>query len=95
MTVKDYIGACEVHPRATAPALPAIGYTLSDVYGSWSAAKQSAYNCAFNLMQEVDGCNFRITSRNRYGFSIAFDCMIDGREMRIHVTPWHTHAYYI
>lgn len=95
MSIKDHIGACVVHPRAAAPALPAIGHTLSDVYGTWSAAKQNAYNRAFKLMQEVDGCNFRITSRNRYGFCVAFDCVIDGREMRIHITPYNTHAYYI
>ena len=50
-----------VHPKAAAPGVRAIGHTLDDVYGSYSAAKAKAYRYCMDLCNRYDGYYFCIT----------------------------------
>ena len=49
------------------------GYTLHDVYGSYSVAKENAYNYCRELCYKENGSNFHITSHNTFGFSVAWE----------------------
>ena len=49
------------------------GTELSDVYGSWSAAKGRAMKECREKCKAVDGYNFRIISANRWAFSVAWN----------------------
>ena len=86
-----------VHPKATAPTVYAIGHTLDDVYGSYSAAKLNAYNYCKWLCEQFDGHDFCITSANRFVFTVSFDFINpdDNRPMRAIITRTYNHAYYL
>lgn len=43
--------------------------TLRDVYTSWSAAKERAYDWCLEKMRRQDGENFRIISANTFQFT--------------------------
>lgn len=49
------------------------GYYLNDVYDSFSSAKYNAWLWCLNRCREEGGKNFRITSNNTFGFSVAWD----------------------
>ena len=49
------------------------GYSLHDIYNSFSYAKEKAYNYCRELYYKENGSNFRIISHNTFSFSIAFD----------------------
>ena len=86
-----------VHPKATAPCVRAIGRTLDDVYGSYSAAKAQAYRYCTDLCGKYDGYNFCITSANTFAFAVSFDFINpdDNRPMRAIITRTYNHAYYL
>ena len=86
-----------VHPKAKAPNPRAIGYTLSDVYGSYSYAKAYAYHGCKKLCERCGGSNFCITSANTFAFTVSFDFINpdDNRPMRAIITRVYNHAYYL
>lgn len=86
-----------IHPKATAPCVRAIGRTLDDVYGSYSAAKERAYRYCTDLCYKYDGYNFCITSANTFAFTVNFDFINpdDNRPMRAIITRDYNHAYYL
>lgn len=45
---------------------------LSDVYGSYSTAKDNAYNYCVDLMEKYNGNDLRIISYNTFMFSAGF-----------------------
>ena len=49
------------------------GYTLNEVYGTYSTAKyQAFYDCLMKAQAE-NGKNFHICSHNTFGFSVAWE----------------------
>ena len=49
------------------------GFSLREVYGSFSTAKENAWRYCLNLFQKENGYNFRIYSHNTFGFSVAWE----------------------
>lgn len=49
------------------------GYTLNEVYGSYSNAKYNAFVYCLNKAQAENGRNFHICSHNTFGFSVAWE----------------------
>lgn len=49
------------------------GYSLHDVYGSFSRAKENAWEYCLNLCHKENGYNFHIISFNTFGFSVAWN----------------------
>lgn len=86
-----------VHPRKAAPCFKTIGYTLGDVYGSYSVGKECAYRYCIELCDKYAGYDFRITSANTYTFTVSFDFINpdDNRPMRAVITRCYNHAYYL
>lgn len=86
-----------VHPKAAAPNVRAIGYTLDDVYGSYSVGKLTAYKYCKWLCEQCDGYDFCITSANTFMFTASFDFINpdDNRPMRAIITRTYNHAYYL
>lgn len=57
-----------VHPKTAAPRVHAIGYTLNDVYGSYSIEKARAYTYCKGLCGRYNGYGFCLTiERRAYG----------------------------
>lgn len=49
------------------------GYTLREVYGNYSYAKENAYNYCLEQCKKENGANFRIFSHNTFAFSVAWE----------------------
>ena len=49
------------------------GYSLNEVYGTYSAAKGSSWSYCRDLCRREGGTNFRIISHNTFGYSVAWD----------------------
>lgn len=49
------------------------GYSLDEVFGTYSHAKRNAWDYCLRLCKEEGGYNFRIISHNTFGFSVAWD----------------------
>lgn len=49
------------------------GYTLNDVYASYSPAKHHAYIDCLYMAQAENGKNFHICSHNTFGFSVSWE----------------------
>lgn len=60
--------------------------TLRDVYGSWSKAKENAYEYCRNLMAEKNGHGFRIISANGWMFTAGFMFEEDGKQMFMYIS---------
>ena len=86
-----------IHPKSAAPRVCAIGHTLDDVYGSYSAAKAQAYRYCTDLCDRYDGYDFCITSANVFAFTVSFDFINpdNNRSMRAIITRDYNHAYYL
>lgn len=93
-----------VHPRKRVPALPKLDWAgrewpteLSDVYDRYSDAKAVAYRDCRKLYQAMNGCDFRITSYNTFGFCVAFHAPDPdtGELMAVFITPRHRDAYFV
>ena len=70
------------------------GYNLNDVYGRYSDAKKEAYENCFRKYVSADGSkNFRIFSHNTFGFSVAWEETLEGKEYLHIETPQNT--YYV
>ena len=51
-----------------------IGYSLHDVYASYSNAKLNDWNECRSMCIAENGKNFHIISKNTFGFSVAWEC---------------------
>lgn len=49
------------------------GYTLREVYGNYSSAKENAYNYCLEQCAKENGYNFHICSHNTFSFSVAWE----------------------
>lgn len=49
------------------------GYTLNEIYNSYSTAKICAFYDCLTKAQAENGKNFRICSHNTFGFSVAWE----------------------
>lgn len=87
----------KLHHKAAAPAMYCKGYTLSDVYDSWSDKKQIAFDYCRRMFNDLDGWNFCISGANCMTFSVMFDFKNPdtGELMRAHITKDYNHAYYL
>lgn len=84
------------HPYAVAPIRCDEGVYLSDVYGSYSKAKEGAYNCCRKLCDHFNGRDFRIVGHNAYTFSVQFEFEnpLNGCIMLAHITRDYSHLYF-
>lgn len=48
------------------------GYTLRDVYGTWSAEKEAAMDKCRRMYLDEDGRGFHICSANGWAFSVSW-----------------------
>lgn len=69
------------------------GYNLNDVYGRYSDAKKEAYENCFRKYASGRSKNFRIFSHNTFGFSVAWEEILEGKEYLHIETPQNT--YYV
>jgi hypothetical protein len=60
---------------------------LSDVYGSYSYAKERAYEYCTALMVKKGGYGFRITSYNTFMFTACFQFEENGNTYLMYITP--------
>lgn len=98
--MKSVMEQFTIHPRAKAPVGRSIGTRLNDVYGSYSKAKEEAYEYCCELCKSVDGEGFGIVDANCMKFSVMFRFKKkkkpdNGRMMIAHITRDHNHAYYL
>lgn len=84
------------HPYAVAPIRHGEGVVLSDVYGSYSGAKEDAYNDCSKLCDQFNGWGFHIASHNPMVFTVQFklENPLNGRTMLAHITRDHKHLYF-
>lgn len=78
-TSKQIKNAYESFKRSSA-------YSLHDVYGSYSQAKENAYNYCRNLCRQYDGTSFAIIGANTMTFSAGFIGTVDGEECFVYIT---------
>lgn len=76
---------------------PSRGNSLSEVYGSYSAAKAQAWERCEDICAELDGHHLCITSANCQIFIAQFEFAhpTNKRPMVCHITPSHTYAMYL
>lgn len=84
------------HPYAAAPIKYSEGVYLSDVYGTYSVAKEHAYNYCLRLCNEFNGWGFRIVGYNCMTFSVQFEFVnpLNGCIMLAHITRDYNHLYF-
>ncbi len=84
------------HPYAEAPRHSGEGVYLSDVYGTYSDAKQSAYNYCRKLCDHFNGRDFQIVGHNSQTFSVEFEFenQLNGCIMLAHITRYNNHLYF-
>lgn len=84
------------HPYADAPRRSGEGVYLSDVYDSYSAAKERAYDYCVRLCEEFDGWGFQIASHNCMTFSVQFEFRnpLNGCIMLAFITRDYNHLYF-
>lgn len=84
------------HPYAEAPDYNGKGVVLSDVYRSYSDAKECAYNDCSKLCDQFNGWGFHIASSNSMVFTVKFkfENPLNGRTMLAHITRDHKHLYF-
>ena len=58
------------------------GYTLSDVYSTFSREKEKAYNCCFDEYIKTENSEaFSICSHNTFGFTCSWTGTKDGEDI--------------
>jgi len=84
------------HPYAVAPIRHGEGVYLSDVYDSYSDAKESAYNYCRKLCDHFNGRGFQIVGHNCMIFSVQFEFenQLNGCIMLAHITRYYNHLYF-
>lgn len=61
-------------------------YMLSQVYDSWSTAKQKAYDYCLNLARECDYLSYAIVSHNCFMFTFGFTFVCNEHIWYAHIT---------
>ena len=85
------------HPYAVAPIRSGEGVYLSDVYDSYSVAKERAYNNCRKLCERFNGWGFQIVAHNCQDFSVQFEFEnpLNGCIMLAHITRYYSHLYFV
>lgn len=93
---KEMFETFTCHPYAVAPIRYGEGLYLSDIYGSYSDAKERAYNYCTKLCDRFNGWGFRIVGHNCMKFSVQFEFEnpLNGCIMLAHITPYYNHLYF-
>lgn len=60
--------------------------SLRSVYGSYSEAKERAWNYCRDLMLEKDGHGLRVISANGWMFTAGFEFEENGKQMFMYIT---------
>lgn len=94
---QEMLETFKCHPYAVAPIRYGEGVYLSDVYGSYSVAKERAYNYCRKLCDRFNGWGFQIVSHNINTFSVQFEFEnpLNGRIMLAHITRDNNHLYFV
>lgn len=74
---KNETAILRAHERASAT-------TLRECYGSWSMAKECAYNECKKRCREVGGNDFKIISHNGWQFTIGYYYVDKSNKVRFH-----------
>ena len=84
------------HPYAVAPIRYGEGVYLSDIYCSYSDAKEIAYNYCRKLCDHFNGWDFQIVSHNGNFFSVQFEFKnpLNGCIMLAYITRYNNHLYF-
>lgn len=61
--------------------------SLRDVYGSYSRAKEEAWDYCKELMYKFNGYGLRVISSSRYMFTAGFMFEEDGKQMFMYISP--------
>lgn len=79
----------KVHLHTKAPNLYREGFSLGDVYVTFSNEKGEAWDRCYDVCRELNGTGFRIAAHNTFGFSVAFEFVNpeNVRMMLAHITP--------
>lgn len=85
------------HPYAEAPRRSGEGVYLSDVYASYSDAKERAYDRCKRLCEKFGGWGFQIVGHNCMTFSVQFEFEnpLNGRIMLAFITRDYNHLYFV
>lgn len=67
-------------------------YSLDCVYGSYSGAKERAFEYCRDRERELNSYNGVISSHNLMMFTYAFTCTYEGVDYLIYITPSHDFA---
>lgn len=96
MTILNINSDFIVHPRAKAPRMYCKGYTLADVYGRYSMAKEKAFEYCRDLCKKYNGWGLCISSHNAQFFTVMFNFEHPetGELMVAKITRDYNHAYY-
>lgn len=94
---KEMLESFTCHPYAKAPRLSGEGVYLSDVYGSYSDAKEHAYNYCTKLCERFNGWGFQIVAHNCQDFSVQFEFEnpLNGCIMLAYITRYYNHLYFL
>lgn len=94
---KEMLETFTCHPYAIAPIRSGEGVGLSDVYGSYSTAKERAYNYCTKLCDRFNGWGFQIVGHNCMTFSVQFkfENPLNGCIMLAHITRDYNHLYFV
>lgn len=85
------------HLYAVAPIRYGEGVYLSDVYGSYSIAKEQAYNYCTKLCERFNGWGFQIVGHSSQTFSVQFkfENPLNGCIMLAFITRDYNHLYFV
>lgn len=85
------------HPYAVAPIRSGEGVYLNDVYGTYSVAKERAYNYCRKLCDRFNGWGFQIVSHNINTFTVQFEFEnpLNGCIMLAHITRDYNRLYFV
>lgn len=93
---QEMLESFKCHPYAEAPRRRGEGVYLSDVYESYSDAKEYAYNYCRKLCDRFNGRGFKIVGHNCMTFSVQFEFEnpLNGCIMLAHITRGYNHLYF-
>lgn len=94
---KEMMESFTCHPYAVAPIRHGEGVYLSDVYDSYSVAKERAYVYCERLCEKFDGWGFQIVGHNCMTFSVQFKFKnpLNGGIMLAYITRDYNHLYFV
>lgn len=94
---KEMLESFTCHPYAKAPRRRGEGEFLSEVYDSYSVAKEHAYNDCKRLCDEFNGWGFQIAGHNCMTFTVQFEFEnpLNGCIMLAHITKSKNQLYFV